>query len=550
MLKRILCFGMIALYLLICIGCQSGSKDGKVLQQDHLAAQMQTGDKLLVYLSGISHGFKTEKGDFTIYPSKYHVGTRAVGGEIDAISGNVFAQAIMEYSEQKGIPVEIHFLEEEFSGTDPFQELYNQGKPLPDLLVVGKYTRYDYNRLVQQGLLLDFDPYIQQDEAWSDTERYYSKVLEGGRLSGGQCALPILFNLNGMITSASYLQEIGMASLPETITYQEGLQLLEKSCIEMRESKQKEAIFDTNGMAAGRYIPSILTAAAYSNYFEEVDGDCVLDANVIESIFHLMERFNEQEFVNVIGWENKTYLENVNSRNKSLLLSGLEKDAYQNIGVFLSGGRCGGANYYNSLLTDAAYFHSVYTENNDEMVLRGIPTFQDENSYSANISLMAFSFASTKYPEIVYDMGRYLMDYEFPPFYGFSVNQELTEKQLEDIQKTTITIYPDWIWSSYMAGDIDGEELKNQIEEMKPLNKESVDMIRNMLNHIAGAGLPCSVLEYSLYSSMLNMVGDGVMTPKEAAAWVIENMEHHLEIQKELEPFYDEAYEASIRLRN
>ncbi len=531
---------------LLCTGCQEKQqREGTADRRNTLAAQMESGDAIVIYLSGIPHDFITEDGRFTMYPSKYTVGLSAVGGEMNDMSGNAFAQALTEYSQETGVPVEIHFLEE-FSGVDPLQELYDQGGEMPDLLIVGKHTRYDYDTLAKQGILLDFKTYTDQDAEWQDEEVYYSKVLQGGKLEKGQYAIPILFNLNGMITSDSYLKEIGMATPEKTISYEDVLQLLQKSCIEMKNSKTKEAIYDANGMPAGRYIPSILTAAAYPEYVEDAEG--ILKSSTVKSILQLMQDFNQQEFVNIIGWEENTYFNNVNGKTKSVSINRLGGEVYDHIGVFLSGGRCGGANFYNSFLADAVYFHSLYEKNGDTAIVRGIPTVQDPQAYSANISLMAFAFESTQYPEIAYDIARYLMNYEFPLFYGFSINQELTEKQLQEAQETTSVIYPDWVWSSYVAGDMNIREAKEQIEEIDPLDGETVAIIQNMLDHIAGAGLPCNIVEYYLYASALNAIGDAAMQPAEAAEWLLERWENHLQIQKDLEPFYDAAYIASLRL--
>ena len=73
--------------------------------------------------------------------------------------------------------------------------------------------------------------------------------------------MPVLFNLNGLITTRSYLDEIGADFDEEDIqTYDDVISLLEKSCIEMSLEQRREAIFEASGlMMAGTYIPSILT---------------------------------------------------------------------------------------------------------------------------------------------------------------------------------------------------------------------------------------------------------------------------------------------------
>ena len=83
---------------------------------------------------------------------------------------------------------------------------------------------------------------------------------------------------------------------------------------------------------------------------------------------------------------------------------------------------------------------------------------------------------------------------------------------------------------------------------IQPLDRESAAIIQNMLDHMAGAGLPCSVLEYDLYAAMLNLVGSGEKTPDEAAEWIMEKLDEYTRKQLELAPFYDAEYSNSLRL--
>ena len=72
---------------------------------------------------------------------------------------------------------------------------------------------------------------------------------------------------------------------------------------------------------------------------------------------------------------------------------------------------------------------------------------------------------------------------------------------------------------------IDIEELEQNLMYTEPLDEKTVEVIRNMLDHIAGAGLPCAVLEVSPYNSMVRMIGSNQMTPDEVGDWVVKTME-------------------------
>jgi len=168
-------------------------------------------------------------------------------------------------------------------------------------------------------------------------------------------------------------------------------------------------------------------------------------------------------------------------------------------------------------------------------------------SFSANITMAAYGMATTEHPDEVYDLVRYLMDYEFPAQYGFSLNKEVTYKQIENAQKNTISVYPENIWEG-VNSIMPEQELKNLIFHTDPISAKNAKIIQNMLDNISGAGLPYAVLEYNMYNSMLNMVGDEKMTPDEAGEWVITQWNQYCEQLDKWEPFYDANFSNSVLL--
>jgi len=549
-MKRVFCICLCIVYIASLSGCHGVRKEADSQETD----QGNRPDQLVVYLSAPPHVFSLSDDEndpeknFTCYPSRYTIGTMGAGGEVECSGGNIFAQALKEYEEETGIKIEIHYIEEYSGESDALQVLYESGAEMPDLMIMGKHPHYDYYRLAEQNFLLDFSAYIEMDEELRDSEKYYTNVLEGGKIKEKQYGLPILFNMNGLITRSSFLEEVGIDFQADYATFEDIMHLLKSSCIEMKDTKAVEAIYETSGyMIAGRYLPSILTGAAYPSYFDE-SMNIMISQETLISIFEMMDDFNQQEFMAISNWQNKPYYENGNNMQCKSRNIPFSSDVYDRIGIFLTGGRCGGVNFHNSLLTDYAFFRTVYKNHEEEMVFCGIPTVESPDSYSANISLTAFGFQSTKYPEAVYELARYMMDYEYPSYYGFSVNKELTGKQLEDIQNTTLKVYPEYVWSGIESGVNKKEDVEKDCFIIEPLDADSVQMIQNMLDHIEGAGIPYNPLEYVLYSSALSAIGNGQMKPEEVAQWVMEHLTEHIEIQKELKPFYDADYNRSLRL--
>lgn len=550
-MKKSITILLISLMLLF-VGCAVNGQNEKIIQ---IHEQDVSADKLVVYMNAAPHVFRSfdEEGnniDTAIYPSRYVIGPMLSTGDVDSPNANIFEKALKQYANENKIEIEVHYLEEAYTSGeyDILQKIVDADGKLPDLLILSKQPLYDYYRLAEQGYLLDFTEYINSDDALQTNDLYYNTVLSGGKISGKQLAMPLLFNMNAMMTSNSFLDRVGV-SLPEYgSSYEELLYLLEESCAELVGDKNIAAIHESSGnMPVGHYIPSILTAAAYPNYFDQDSGEVLVTEDTIADIFELMNYYNRQEYAPINGWEDHPYIENMNDgESKSRKVPKLP-EAIESFGIFLSGGRAGGVGFHSSLLTDIAFLQTVYEDAEDELVVCGIPTLESNLNFSANITMAAYGMATTEHPDEVYDLVRYLMDYEFPSQYGFSVNKEITNKQIENAQKNTISVYPENIWDG-VNSIMSEQELKKLIFHTDPISKENAMVIQNMLDHISGAGLPYAVLEYNMYNSMLNMVGDEKMTPDEAGEWVITQWNQYLDQLDKWEPFYDANFSNSVLL--
>lgn len=550
-MKKFVFITVLIIVLFHLFGCKENEKISELLSVEG-EEEEKTG-QLLIYMNATTHSFRSYAEDgsevyTTIYPSRYTTGTMLSAGDVDSPNCNIIEKAVSEYAEKKNMQVEIRYLGGLDSEEDVLQELVNSGEKLPDLLIFNTQPHYDYYRLAEQGYLLDFLPYVTNDDAINNEELYYQRVLDGGEIYTGQYAIPLLFSMNAMMTTEEYLGEIG-SGIPTAgnTTYEELLFIMEDSCIEMADNNSKQALHETSGsMLLGHFLPSILTAAAYPSYIDD-SGDIIVSADTLSDIFQLMTYYNRQEFTPIVGWEDNSYIENMNTGLSKSYMIPFSADANDYIGILLSGGRSGGVGFYSSLLTDAAFMQTVYEDKNEQFVFCGVPTLENSTAYSANITLAAYGMATTEHPQEVYDLVRFLMDYEFPYQYGFSVNKEITEKQITNAQRTTISVYPEYIWEGHNE-IMDQDELSNLIFHTDPLSAENAAIIQNMLDNIAGAGLPYGVLEYNMYNSMLNMVGDGKMTPSEAGEWVITQWNQYLDQLDKWEPFYDLNFSNSIRL--
>ncbi len=477
-------------------------------------------DPLVIYICGIQSGILDEEGNIeNNYGSMHMLGTASITGEMDAYKGNAFAQAVTAYSAETGVPVEIHFTAENINGEPALEALY-QAKTMPDLLLVGKHSMYDYIQMVKEGLLLDFGPYVS--EKTDDSEGYYTSVLRAGHIGGGQYALPILFNLNGMTTTKEYLRQIGAAAPAGEASYEELMQLFTQSCLAMRDNTSLAALAESGGgfVLGGDYIPSILLGAAIPNYFEKDALTCRVEEALLTDIFELKIVYDEQENAAIADWRTQPNFYPGAQGSKTGMLSMVGRDGYETMGIFLTGGRAGGTDVFSSLLTDLAFFHAMHEDAGQETVFCGIPTAAQAGTYSANVTFMALASADTAYPEEVAELAQYLMDYEFAPWYGFSVNQESTRQQLQNIQTTEVKLLPEAAWE----GLLDAETIEAQTLYIQPLSEALTQQVQGMLDHIAGAAIPYAPLEMGMLWEACDQLRGG-QSASAVAAWVTRELE-------------------------
>ena len=132
-MRKLLIFLMLFCFILV----SSVSCDSKNSQNIPKTSVKQIPEKLVVYISGPAHGFQS-KDDVMgeniqyYYPSKHIVGMSLIGGELEAVGGNIFHQALVDYSEKTGIQIEVRYMEEYIGEKDVFSTLYKQ-EGLPDL---------------------------------------------------------------------------------------------------------------------------------------------------------------------------------------------------------------------------------------------------------------------------------------------------------------------------------------------------------------------------------------------------------------------------------
>ncbi len=494
-------------------------------------------DKLVIYVSGAHNIFFQNDDNRDVYSTPYSIGYFYSRGQIGFENGNVLESAIKEYAKSNNLEVEIQYLSKptEENGITLLENSYNNSC-MPDLIIASRAEQIDYTNLYENELLFDWSEYMEKDEGIS-YDSYYMEVLQGGIINNEQVVIPLLFNLNGIISDKVYLAE-NEIDISKDLTYQEIVEILQQSCISMMNNERVAGIAETSGqMLFGQYIPSILLSSAYSSYYYN-DGttwNTNIESDVLEEIINTVSLYQRQDCAGILEWESNSYeeiIQNPMLKSKALYLLD-EHSAIERSGVFITGGRCGGQEVANSFLTDVIYFSNKYGK---KVWIQGIPSANSKDEYNANISLCAFSPASTEHADEVYDLIRYLMDYEYGMCYGFSINRDITYRQLQDAKNIGVEFYPD-IWGAVEAGQIDQNMLYKYKVQLDPIGYEEIAIIYNMLDNISGAGVSSCYIEYYLMEEVVKKLGSRELSEEGVAKWAMERIIQYKDDFSSIKPF-------------
>lgn len=480
-----LLLGLMAIFL--STGC---FQDNETSESSFAQTGAEKPEKLRVYLNGLPASDMGPEGEsYDYYRSGYTFGLHEAGADMDAIDGHSIYQALLEYGKQRQIEFEFFWYQSR-QELEYYLEEDRKQDSLPNLVLSGRPC-LDIEQWMREGMLADFSELIQADETMND-EGYYQKIIQAGAIGENQYILPYLFNVNGFITAEDTLSKLSY-QLPEDFTYEEALELFRRSCEFCMDDPFTEALTQRTGGPGCSYLSVILESAARPALVDREANELLVTEKEFTRLVELMQMFYAQEFsislpIDSAEWDAK---KEVHYRFKEAVYpSAVEQVEHQLI--FLEGGNSWGVNQYSSLLGDAIYMNSYYKDEGRTMVLEAIPMVQ-ESAYAANITGFGFCFEGEPYRDTVYDILKYLMNYEFKIPFGFSVNRGVTEKQLKMAETTNYEYTPEGeymhAWSAEEA-DMLADWRKKWTEELRPLDKVYCDQIRGMLDQIGAVALP------------------------------------------------------------
>lgn len=485
-------------------------------------------ERLRVYLNGIPAESQNHDGEeYKYYTSGYTFGLYGVFSDIDAIDGHCIYQALLEYGEKNEIEFEFVFYQCEEELCAYIEEDQKQNN-LPNLVLSGRPC-IDIEQWMRERRLADFSALMQDDEELNE-EGYYQKILQGGAMGESQYLLPYLFNVNGFITTEDALSRMAY-QMPENFTYEDAIELFRSSCEACMGDEYIGALTQKTGSMGDDYLPILLISAAKTSLIDWNQREVLVSEKEFTKVVELMQVFYAQEYgislpIDTEEWKAK------HEEKGWFTDSAYYRDPAEQINhqlVLLEGGNSWGANQWSSLLGDAIYMNSFYKDAGREMVLSAIP-MTEGGGYAANMTGFGFCFEGEPYIETVYDILRYLMDYEFKIPFGFSVNRKITEKQLSMAESTNYEYTPGGgymhTWNDAEAEMI-AEWHDKWIVELSPLDKKYCDQIRETIEGIGDVAKPNDPVMKEFWED-IRLAATGEMSTKEAYEILNMNLKQYM----------------------
>ena len=436
--------------------------------------------------------------DFTVGP--YGVLTNAAQEH-----GHMFYDPIKEFEQETGITINIKTFQNMETIESQIMKDKEKGKQGPDI-IIGDFSGWgtdgkhnNIQRLIYNGWFTDMMPCLENDQVYTSNE-YYNEVLEAGVLSGGQYVLPLCFNMNGIFTSKEDMNNLGVI-IEEGMTSTQLLEQLKQACV-LAEKGQ----LTVDSLSTYSVVTAFLQDYWESTGCSVVDyetGEATLDRELFEDV---TEFFKEYLKMNVVeDWD--TVLESADRVLSSTTwdayvspgdLETLDwnfRSGYQEKDIGLERINQGVFYYENSTLTTASHslpgqsvtLSTMYGELNEEMIMVGVPMYEENDQYMAQVQQYGCISSESKYPYHCYQLLKYLLDQEYDPYYVIPVKKANAETALEKLSSTVYTFH---IWLGATWEEEQDFTKARDTYDVQPLPDNLKQQLQHMLDNIGGASLP------------------------------------------------------------
>lgn len=461
------------------------------LKNDDVQYEIAEEHPLVIYLSGGIRNYGQEDEYIT---SWYQLGDMPETTEKwgDAY---IFRDAIEQYKQEANEEIVIQY----FSTTNEMLETayveWKHGRG-PDVLI-GDYTQSEYSLYpyIQDGMFENLLPYFEQDEIYSG-DQYVSKVLEGGLIGDKQLVFPLTFNMNVLFTSKERMQQHDIY-LSEDMYYEDLLDLFRNGWREERDEDEHLMVQFTH-LKTHNYYPYVLFQAAsgespidYESGEITLSKKAFLDWATLYQSYACYDYNMSRDELRIIqkteGLQGKKH-----SKFGKWDASGNVLERFdllqEDVLCFAEGGNC--SSFYHSFAANARYFESRMKEYNEELVCIGIPTINNPDGFSAQITTFGVVLSGTSNTLKGYEFIKTLADSEPWMYLDLTVNKNSIEKTLSDLSSSYYDYYPSLGRVSPPKGETVGVEWLGEPIKLVPMTAETKEYMEYMIHHIEVAKLP------------------------------------------------------------
>ena len=499
-MKKIVIF--LVLMVVFMLGCKAEENTGQ-LTGTELINEAKPGE-LKVYVMGDLVRGSVEGESIEFFHTAYTVGPFGPLTNGSKFEGHMLYAPLQSFEKEMGIPLNVqYFYSMELMEKQILEDKKNGDTP--DVIIIdyhGWGTGREYDnvyRLIYNGWFADMLPFLDLDKVY-ESDEYYNEVLEAGLLSGKQYIVPLSFNMNALFASEEDMNQIGVAIEPGM----ESTQLLEQMEFGCNMAQYDEIIVDS--LSTGIWSTAIIQDYWESTGLSVVDyerQEATIDKELFEDMAVFFKQYlkmnivdewesvltNAQSYMAEENWSPYRTPGDLKTLDDQKRWAQMFKEAameWLNQGVFYYENSTL-SRYKHSLPGQCTALNTLYEDINETMVMVGIPTYNDNEKYMAQVQLYGGVLAESEHPYHSYQLLKHLMDQEYDPYYAIPVQKEKAESVLDQLTSSVYTLYLGL--EVYWEEDADFSQ-EVDTYDLQPLPENLQQQLQYMFDNIGGAALP------------------------------------------------------------
>ena len=416
--------------------------------------------------------------------------------------GFMYYDVFKDYTEETGTNLNIHWYEYSEEMEADLEKLSDED--LPDLILAANTSSADYYRLMEEGYFYDLTKLFEQNEMYTKGE-YYNTILSAGELNQKQYIVPILFSVDTIMGSAEKWEEIGL-HMEDVETHSEFMELL----LYLQQQDKVDQLVSQFVATSPTYLPQILYCASGEEWIDRESWTVNLDEDQFRRMATFYEQYLAEQFSEMpvagekIPWAESKHVQMCMALGSESYLDEFLGD----IGCFVEGGSSLQINLHTAG-AQAWYYGSRYQDVEEEFELYAIPSIK--GGTTAHVNYFGAVLPSSDYPEAAFYFLKYLMDSEIDPFFGLSVNKELTEKLLDYYVNTT------YLMRHGLKITLEDGELPDSPRDyvIQPMKEETKEKLLAIIDDIESVTLP-SWPVYFIIDTQMQKYAKGESTLEDA----------------------------------